>query len=56
MDLKVDVDLDKQTVTMRLLGKTVETKLTDSLNAITHIGYAVHSVACEFSAIEVSGE
>jgi hypothetical protein len=54
MPLEVDVDLDKQTVTMQLLGKTVQTKLTDSLGAITHIGYAVHSVACEFSAIEIS--
>jgi hypothetical protein len=53
IDLVVYVDLDQQTIQFELLGQTIVAKLIDPLKEITCIGYGLHSVASEFSPIEI---
>jgi hypothetical protein len=54
VDVTATVDLQGQTVRMTILGKTVEAPLERKLQAVSHVGYAVHSVACEFTPVETS--
>ena len=56
IDLRVAVDLGTQKVTMTVLGQTVEAPLEPRMDAITFVGYCVHSVATEYSRIEIKGQ
>jgi len=53
MDLEVSFDPAAQKVRLRLLGEVVETTLERRLDRVTHIGYAVHSVASEFGPVSI---
>ncbi len=56
IELAVHVDLDQQTIQMQCLGQTITAELADPLNEITYIGYGVHSVASEFSPIQIAAD
>jgi hypothetical protein len=56
IDLSVSVDLKNQTVTMNILGQTVEAPLERKLDAVSYVGYCVTTVTSEFSPIEISGK
>jgi hypothetical protein len=54
VDLAVEVDLDRQRVTFRAYGKTVEATLARPIRSITHVGYATDSAVAEFGALEIA--
>jgi hypothetical protein len=53
IELVVHVDLDVQTVQLDLLGQSITADLPRPLREISYLGYAVHSVACEFGPIQM---
>jgi outer membrane protein assembly factor BamB len=55
LDLTVTVDLEAQKATLTLGDQRVEAPLDRRLEKVSYVGYAVHSVASEFSAIEIEG-
>jgi len=54
IDLAVSFDPATRKVRLQLLGEAVETTLDRRLDRITHVGYAVHSVASEFGPVEIA--
>jgi hypothetical protein len=55
IDMSVTVDPAAGTVTVEVLGETLDAKLKRPPGAISYLGYAVHSVAAEFGRIETVG-
>jgi len=56
LDMTVVYDPQDGRVTMTALGQTATTTLTRKLKTITHVGYAVHSVAADFGRITIHTE
>ena len=52
-EIRVAVDLEKQTVSMTMKGETLTTKLERPLESITWIGHSLTSVTTDFSPIEI---
>jgi hypothetical protein len=55
-EMRVVVDLEKQTVSTTMLGASVETPLACRMDGIRWIGYAISSVPADFGPIEVKDE
>jgi len=55
-EMEVVVDLDRQKVTLAMLGQTVEAPIAPRLEAVAWVGYCVSTVACEFGPIEIAGD
>jgi len=51
IELVATIDLERQTVTMTVLGQSVERRLERRIERITHVGYVVQSVTSEFGPI-----
>lgn len=56
VSIEVTADLEAQTVTMRIKGKTLEAPLTRPLKSITHVGFCTTNAVSDFSAVEIKGE
>ncbi len=53
VDVRIDIDLDAETVAFTADDVTVETSLAESMAAVTHIGFLTDSSVTEFSELEV---
>ncbi|MBT7059141.1 MAG: PQQ-binding-like beta-propeller repeat protein [Lentisphaerae bacterium] len=54
--VEVAVDLQAQSVSMRIGKKTFKTQLQRKLAAVTHVGYCATNAVSDFSVLEVTGE
>jgi len=53
VEMEISFDPATRKVRLRLLGEVVETTLERQLDRVTHVGYAVHSVASEFGPVAI---
>jgi outer membrane protein assembly factor BamB len=53
-DMKVTVDLQQQTVSVTMLGETLEAPLERKLETIRWVGYVISSVPADFSPVEIT--
>jgi hypothetical protein len=56
VDIVAVIDLPKQQVTMTANDVTIQAKLEQPLESITHIGYAVDNAQIDFTPIEIEIE